>query len=57
MKLIRRQLNKSLAGGAELLAMGSLGVAQSDRNDQMDILAGLPRLFLVQYPGRSRAEV
>ncbi len=38
MKFTRRQFNKAVIGGAGLAAMGPLGRAFADRNDQMNIL-------------------
>ncbi len=38
MNKTRRQFNKTLAGGAGLLALGPLSTARADRNDQMNIL-------------------
>lgn len=38
MKLTRRQFNKTVAGAAGLAAMGPIGRALADRNDQMNIL-------------------
>ena len=38
MKLTRRQFNRAVAGASGLAAMGPLGRAFADRNDQMNIL-------------------
>jgi len=38
MKITRRHFNKTVAGGAGLAALGPIGLARADRNDQMNIL-------------------